>query len=82
MKISLYNRDRFDVYLEHISDNMWKLNCPDYYRIIYNEDSTGIQAIDPPGGPFLAIGAKIQDKQVTGIMPGKIIILEDAKSDN
>lgn len=78
----LSNRDGFEVYLELISGNMWKLHSPDYYRLIYNEDGTGIQAIDPPGGPFLSVGTKIQNRQITGIMPGKIIILEDDKINN
>ncbi len=82
MKITLPNRDGFNVYLEQISGNTWSLNCPDYYRLVYNEDNSGIWAIDPPGGPFLSIGTKIQSKQITGIMPGRIIILEDAETDN
>ena len=31
------------------------------YMIIYNEDNKSIYAIDPSGGPFLYVGAKIDD---------------------
>lgn len=81
-KISLPNRYGDDVYLEHVNDNYWELHCNDYYRVIYDEDYTAIKAIDPSGGPFLAVDTKIQNKKITGIMPGKVLILEDDKTDN
>lgn len=81
-RISLPNRYRDEVYLEHITDNRWELHCSDYYRIIYDDDYTTINAIDPAGGPFLAVDTKIQNKKITGILPGKILILEDDKTDN
>lgn len=31
----------------------------DYLRILYTENSEDIFAIDPPGGPFISIGTKI-----------------------
>lgn len=67
MKIHLYNRDGATLWLEKLSNienhiSEWKLNadkesqyCLEYMRVIGNYPDN-ITAIDPSGGPFLAVG--------------------------
>lgn len=65
--IRLPNRDRADVYLENKGD-YWKLEGPslykEYLRIIGNFPND-IEAIDPPGGPFMNIGYTISGKKIS-----------------
>ncbi len=75
MKISLPNRDGDNVYLEQLGDsNYWQLKCPYFYRVIGDNP---IVAIDPSGGPMLCVGDTIQNKKITEITSGKLLILED-----
>lgn len=53
----LPTHDRSNNYLEDMGDNKYKLHAQygDYIRVIYNDDES-IYAIDPSGGPFMAVG--------------------------
>ena len=76
--IKLPNRYGLSILLEHIKDNDWKLKIPSKnpYRIIGNKGN--IQAVDPPGGPFIAVGDKIENKIVVNISDdGLLITLKD-----
>lgn len=76
--IKLPNRYGLSILLEHIKDNDWKLSIPpkNPYRIIGEENN--IRAVDPPGGPFIAIGSKIENKIVVNISnDGLLITLKD-----
>ena len=79
-KIKLHNRYHSDIWLEHIENDLWYINSKSeedlsYMRIIYNEDNKSIYAIDPSGGPFLSVGAKIDDYIIKEFYPLLIIIL-------
>lgn len=66
MRIDLYNRDGFNVWIERIGENSdwWQLRTDqpslfNYTRLIFGDDDTNsIYAVDPPGGPFISIGSK------------------------
>lgn len=76
--IKLPNRYGLSILLEHIKDNDWELKIPpkNPYRII--GDNGNILAVDPPGGPFIAVGDKIENKIVVNISnDGLLITLED-----
>ena len=76
--IKLPNRYGLSILLKHIKDNDWKLSIPpkNSYRIIGEENN--IRAVDPPGGPFIAIGSKIENKIVVNISnDGLLITLKD-----
>lgn len=76
--IKLPNRYGLSILLEYIKDNDWKLKIPpkNPYRIIGDNDN--IRAIDPPGGPFIAVGDKIENKIVVNISnDGLLITLKD-----
>ena len=81
-KIKLHNRYHSDIWLENIGNNLWYINSKsqedlNYMRIIYYEDNKSIYAIDPSGGPFLSVGAKIDDYIIKEFYPsGHIIVLE------
>lgn len=69
-KYNLPTHDGSNNYLEYLGDNKYKLHTQyeDYCRLIYNEDNTTYYAIDPPGGPFMAIGEfKIDGKVLKSI---------------
>ena len=76
--IKLPNRYGLSILLEYIKDNDWKLKIPpkNPYRII--GDNCNIRAVDPPGGPFIAVGDKIENKIVVNISnDGLLITLKD-----
>ena len=76
--IKLPNRYGLSILLEYIKDNDWKLKIPpkNPYRII--GDNVNIRAVDPPGGPFIAVGDKIENKIVVNISnDGLLITLKD-----
>ena len=76
--IKLPNRYGLPILLEHVKDNDWELKIPpkNPYRIIGEKDD--IRAVDPPGGPFITIGCKIENKTVINISnDGLLITLED-----
>lgn len=76
--IKLPNRYGLSILLEHIKDNDWKLKISpkNPYRII--GDNGNIRAVDPPGGPFIAVGDKIENKIVVNISnDGLLITLKD-----
>lgn len=84
-KIILPNRDGAKLYLVKIDDNLYKLECDqnhkyvlDYACITLCEDNVTIQAFDPPGGPFLNLGYKVDDtRTIKSIIPieGEIVFL-------
>lgn len=80
--IKLPNRYGLSILLEHIKDNDWKLKIPpkNPYRIIGEKDN--IQAVDPPGGPFIAIGGKIENKIIINISNDGLLITLKDESDN
>lgn len=80
--IKLPNRYGLSILLEHIKDNNWKLKIPpkNPYRIIGEKDN--IRAVDPPGGPFIAIGSKIENKIVIDISNDGLLITLKDESDN
>ena len=54
--------------LEPISDNKYRfINKGAYYRLIFGEGGTSINAIDPEGGPLLAAGSKVGNKKISNI---------------
>lgn len=64
-KINLYNRYREEIWLEEIEGGVWKLTSKNsealkYMRLILEDDGS-IEAVDPPGGPFLRVESIIQD---------------------
>lgn len=64
--IKLYNRYNSDIRLEYISKDLWQLKSKDdddlnYMRFIYEDDKT-LHAVDPSGGPYLAVGSVVGDK--------------------
>ena len=64
-KIYLHNRNGYNIWLENVNEDIWKLNAKNiddlaYMRVIYNDDKS-IYAIDPSGGPYLQIGLTIGD---------------------
>lgn len=65
-KIKLYNRDGADLYLINKGD-YWQLDGPELYasylRII-GDSPNSIQAIDPPGGPFISVGDVYSGKKI------------------
>lgn len=70
--------------LNHITKNLWQLNfdpkSTGTYRLIGfdGENTIGnlVYAIDPEGGPFIAVGSEIDDKIVKSITINGIIELE------
>lgn len=69
-KYNLPTHDGSNNYLEYLGDNKYKLHAQyeDYCRFIYNDDNTTYYAIDPPGGPFMAVGEfKIDGKVLKSI---------------
>lgn len=77
--IKLPTHDRSNNYLEDLENNKYKLHAQygEYgIRIIHNDDDS-IFAIDPPGGPFMAIGEfKINGKTLKSIYFDEGAILE------
>lgn len=64
MKINLPNRYNDNNYLLKVDENKYQLVTEYSCRIIYNDNNT-IYAIDPSGGPYLAIGSKVNNKVIT-----------------
>jgi hypothetical protein len=71
-KIEFYNRDGSEVWIEKVGDEgWWQLRIkPDqlysFIRLLYEEEGQEIYAIDPPGGPFLSVGMKIEERWMMG----------------
>lgn len=68
--IKLPTHDRSNNYLEDLGNNKYRLHTQyeGYCRFIYNEDNTTYYAVDPPGGPFMAVGEfKIDGKVLKSI---------------
>ena len=71
-RIELQNRDGLRLWLEEVSptwyalsgdkESKWALH---YIRIGYNDDT--IAFVDPPGGPMLAPGTKLGERQIKEI---------------
>lgn len=88
--ITLYNRYGYIVNLEPYEDNKWVLKLDDesgsYVRVGYKENKKDYYFVDPPGGPFLAVGNEIEGRKLTEIFHipnvGFIFTLESPKSDN
>lgn len=70
--------------LNHISENLWLLKVDPKstgtYRVIgfdgENKIGNLVYAIDPEGGPFIAVGSEIEGKIVKSITINGIIELE------
>ena len=82
--IKLRNRYGELVYLEHIDNNDYLLKGSEgamsYYRVVYDpKDPNKIYAVDPSGGPFLAVGKTLSEanRTIVSIQPGNIITLSD-----
>lgn len=48
-----------------LNDYIYEMDFTDNpypYRMIYSEDNTTIEAVDPQGGPFMRLGYIINDK--------------------
>ena len=80
MKIKLFNRDGADLYIEkseqQVEPNIyvWNLKvdkkheyCLEYMRCIGNYPND-IEAVDPSGGPFIAVGDMIRKYQIIKIV--------------
>ena len=66
--IKLYNRYGDNVYLENLEENKWVLRGGNYCRIIFDKSPDDIEAVDPSGGPFLAVGGKVEGKEIIEIV--------------
>ena len=72
-KIELYNRDRQKIWLERVGDGEWwqlRFDQPsllNYNHFLFEDESSEIYAIDPPGGPYIMIGFKVEEKIVEEI---------------
>ena len=69
-KYNLPTHDGSNNYLEDLGNNKYRLHTQyeDYCRFIYNDDNTTYYAVDPPGGPFMAVGEfKIDGKVLKSI---------------
>lgn len=54
--------------LNKVSDCEYEFSAPNYTRIIYgDEKGTIISALDPPGGPMIGVGSKLEDKTIKEI---------------
>jgi len=68
MKIKFYNRDGSEVWIEKVGEEgWWQLRMKpnllfSFTRLLYEEDGQRIYAVDPPGGPFLSVGMKIEER--------------------
>lgn len=64
-RIDLYNRYGDKVYLEQEDNGDWFFrgdgSAFDHHRVIFEEDNKTIHAVDPSGGPYLAIGTLLSD---------------------
>lgn len=78
--IKLPTHDRSNNYLEDLGDNKYKLHAQygEYgMRFIFNDDNTTYYAVDPPGGPFMAVREfKINGKVLKSINLDDGTILE------
>jgi hypothetical protein len=65
MRIDFYNRDSQKVWLEQVGEGEWwqlRLGQPslfNYTRLLFEDEGDGIYAVDPPGGPFIAVGSVV-----------------------
>lgn len=62
-------------YLEYIEDNKYRLVSEyPYIRIIFKDNPDNITAIDPPSGPFLQVGDKVNEvgKTIESITRGDV----------
>lgn len=82
--IKLRNRYGELVYLEHIGNNDYLLKGSEgamsCFRVIFEGNShSKIYAVDPSGGPFLAVGKTLEEvnRTIISIRPGNIITLSD-----
>lgn len=88
--IALYNRYGYIINLEPYEGDKYVLklddNSSEYIRVGYKENNKDYYFIDPPGGPFMAVGSEIEGRKLTAIshIPkvGFIFTLESPKSDN
>jgi len=86
--ITLYNRYGYTVNLEPYEGDRYVLRVDsDHVRVgLTNPDSKEYFFIDPPGGPFMAVGSEIEGRKLIAIshVPnvGFIFTLESPKIDN
>lgn len=49
-------------YLEYIEDNKYKLVSEyPYIRVLFKDNFDNIYAVDPPSGPFIQVGNKLNE---------------------
>lgn len=49
-------------YLEYIEDNKYKLVSEyPYIRVMFKDNPDNIYAVDPPSGPFIQVGNKLNE---------------------
>jgi hypothetical protein len=49
-------------YLEYIEDNKYKLVAEyPYIRVLFKDNPDDIYAVDPPSGPFIQVGNKLNE---------------------
>lgn len=75
--IKLGNRYTKYITLKNIGENEYKFDLDKlhYMRYIYKDKKT-VAAIDPEGGPYLAVGDTVNDKVITSISKDGVITLE------
>lgn len=71
MEIKLFNRDGADLKMVSKDRKLWELKVDDAHKYILEymrcglmDDGKTIDMIDPSGGPYLAIGNRLNDKYV------------------
>ena len=85
MEIKLYNRDGGDLRLRYLGGKYWTFisDRPEYFekfcRFILAEDNKTIEDFDPPGGPYLCLGQKIEKYRLIKIYENLILELEEIK---
>lgn len=72
------NRDWANLWLDHINDDIYKINCDKQYVINYGrysiDDNDNIIYFDPSGGPMIYSGSSIRDVNNYKYMVNKIFI--------
>lgn len=75
--IQLRNRYTKFITLKNVGENEYKFDLDKlhYLRYIYADVHT-VLAVDPEGGPYLAVGDMVEGKKITNITKDGVITIE------
>lgn len=65
-KVQRPNRDGAFRHLEHLDRGVFKL-CGDFQYISITSENNEIKAVDPDGGPFIAVGDTVDGMEIESI---------------